>query len=80
MRAWLAALVLILCQTAASAQMVLPVEPFTLTSPDYPVFGYPLFGQSVVNCDKTPYPPNRNGRRGSNPAEEQRPNPACPVR
>jgi hypothetical protein len=53
MRARLAALVLILCQTAASAQMVLPVEPFTLTSPDYPVFGYPLFGQSVVNCDKT---------------------------
>jgi hypothetical protein len=78
MRAWLSVLVFILGATGARAQNVYPVEPFVLTTPDYPVFG-----QSTVNCDKTPYPPNRSGRRGSNPylaAEEQRLNPACPQR
>ena len=80
MRLGLAALAFIICETAASAQPVLPVEPFTLTTPDYPTFGYSLFGHSAVDCEKTPYPPNRNGRRGSNPAEEQRSNPACPTR
>jgi hypothetical protein len=75
MRAWLAVFVFLFGATGAQAQ-IYPVEPFVLTTPDYPVFG-----QSIVNCDKTPYPPNRSGRRGSNPylaAEEQRINPACP--
>jgi hypothetical protein len=69
MRTWMAFLALFLCETAAAAQVVLPVEPFTLTSPDFPVFG-----QSVVGCDIRIYPPNRSGRRGSNPsvAAEQR--------
>ena len=63
MRIWMAFLVLFLCETAAAAQVVPLVEPFTLTSPDYPVFGH-----SVVNCDNAIYPPNRSGRRGSNPS------------
>ncbi len=79
MRAWLAALVFALSATAARAQIGVPVEPFVLTTPDYPSF-YPVFGENAANCARTPYPPNRSGRRGSNPEEEQHPNPACPAR
>ena len=79
MRAWLAALVFVLGATEGRAQIGLPVEPFVLTTPDYPGF-YPILGQGAGDCAKTLLPPNRSGRRGSGPAEEQRPNPPCPAR
>ena len=80
MRAWLAALVFVTAVSEAEAQTgVLPVEPFVLTTPDYPVFG-----QSGVDCGLTPYLPSmsRDRRRGqeespSSESQGRRTDPRC---
>lgn len=80
MRIWLAALAFLLIAGEASAQTgLVPLEPFILTTPEYPTYG-----QDTGNCANVPSAPNRDRRRGQevNPgwnAERQRSNPGCPA-